>query len=233
MIDLTKFNEFLRAHAARSALELYTEWVVSHGPALWRSSERKTPQRLNEPFWAEYLSLERLLVWERDERTFLCYNASNGLWEPETAQTIKARLSDQIEKADSQWPDCRGINRLNTEGGRSAVIELLRGKIEQRDFFVDRPMAIHCQNTMLRIERGQIIPVPFAAEFRSRNQLTVAYEPQAACPRFLGQLLAPAVSAPNIKLIQKMMGLMLLGKNRSSRSSMDNRVLPSNRFLFL
>jgi P4 family phage/plasmid primase-like protien len=190
--------------------------LEAFGPPLHRN-QQDAPSRLNERFWAEFLAIERILIFEHDERQFYLYNPSNGRYESLTAQVLKAHLSDLLREADLKWGGCYGITTLDTEKARSSIVELTRGIVEKRDFFVNRPWAIHCQNTMLVIEEGQIKPKPFSPHFRSRNQLSVAYEPKKMCPTFQKELLEPAVCQEDIELIQKMFGLMVLGINRPQR----------------
>jgi P4 family phage/plasmid primase-like protien len=196
--------------------ETVRQLIDAFGPPLYRT-EKGLPSRLNERFWSEFLAAERIMIFERDEKQFYVYNHANGLYESLTAQVLKVHLSDLIREANANWGGCHGITKLDTEKARSCVVELTRGVVEKRDFFVNRPWAIHCQNTMLVMEEGEIKPKPFSTDFRSRNQLSVAYEKEAVCPRFLGELLEPAVSKEDIELIPKMLGLMVLGINRPQR----------------
>jgi phage/plasmid-associated DNA primase len=190
--------------------------IDAFGPPSFRN-EKDQPGRLNERFWSEFLALERNMIFERNEKKFYLYNDTNGLYESLTAQMLKVHLSDLLREADAKWGGCQGIARLDTEKTRSAVIELTRGVVERRDFFVGRPWAIHCQNTMLVLEEGKINPKPFSPYFRSRNQLSVAYDQQAICDDFHKKLLDPAVSTEDKLLTQKMFGLMVLGINRPQR----------------
>jgi P4 family phage/plasmid primase-like protien len=190
--------------------------VDAFGPPLYRN-EKNSPSLLNERFWSEFLAHERIMIFERDERQFYLYNPINGLYESLTAQMLKVHLSDLFREADANWDRCHGIATLDTEKARSSIVELTRGVVEKRDFFVNRPWAIHCQNTMLVMEGGEIKPKPFSPYFRSRNQLSVAYEAEAKCLRFQKELLEPAVSQEDRELIQKMFGLIVLGVNRPQR----------------
>ena len=110
-----------------------------------------------------------------------------------------------------------GWGRLNTDHNRRGIVALLRGRVEKRDYFANRPWAIHCQNTMVVMENGIACAVPFSQKFRSRNQLQVCYDHNAKCPRFVEELLQPAVSPDDIALLQKMFGLIVLGVNRPQR----------------
>jgi len=214
--DLVQFTATEKVESSERGEEKIQKLIDAFGPPMHRT-ERGLPSRLNERLWSEFLAFERIMIFERDEKQFYRYNPSNGLYEALTAQVLKVHLSDLIREADVNWEDCHGIVTLDTEKARSPIVELTRGVVEKRDFFVNRPWAIHCQNTMLVMEEGRIKAKAFSPVFRSRNQLSVAYEPDATCPRFLKELLEPAVSKEDIELIQKMFGLMVLGINRPQR----------------
>src|SRR5262249_16047373 len=106
---------------------------------------------------------------------------------------------------------------LDTEHNRRNVISLLRGVVERRDFFRNRPHAIHAANCMLVFENRTIIEKPFAPEFLSRNQLSVSYDSDAVCPRFQKELLAPGLNSDDLAIAKKMFGLLVLGRNRPQR----------------
>lgn len=107
-------------------------------------------------------------------------------------------LSSRIRQAEREWEACAGIGKLDTEQNRRDIVSLLRGVVEKTDFFVNRPHAIHAANCMLIFENGDIVRKPFGPEFRSRNQLTVTYDPKATCNRFETELLGPALDADDL-----------------------------------
>ena len=130
---------------------------------------------LNERFWAELYKAEHQIVHERDEERFYEYEPKNGLWQVCTANTIKTAISDRMR---SLPPKLRppGLLEQDTERNRRNIVALLRGIAEKRDFFVDRPPAIHAANCMVLIDHGRIKTERFDARFRSRNQLVVDYD---------------------------------------------------------
>ena len=205
-----------RRLCSESDEQLFNRLLASYGPPAHRNKEGKLSQ-INERFWAEFLASERIIIHERDEETFYVYAPPNGLYETQTAHAIKAALSDRIRRADREWSQCSGLTRFDTEPNRRNIISLLRGVVEERDFFANRPRAIHTQNYMIVFEGGKPVVKPFSPEFRSRNQLAVHYDPLAQCPRFEKELLAPAMSANDVKLVQKMLGIFLEGVNRPQR----------------
>ncbi len=57
----------------------------------------------------------------------------------------------------------------------------------------------------------------FSPEYYSRNQIPIAFDENAVCPRFLNELLAPALDDEDIEVIQKYFGMCLLGYNYSQQ----------------
>ena len=53
----------------------------------------------------------------------------------------------------------------------------------------------------------------FRSDYHSRNRCNLVYDPQADCPRFKKQLLAPLLEPEDIDLLQKYFGQCLLGRN--------------------
>lgn len=208
-------EEAFPTHSVQPTQNLFADLARQFGAPMY-VTEKGKPSKMNERFWAEYLIGERILIYERDEGRFYVYSPQSGCYQSVTRAALKAHLSDLWTEANN-WAGCNGIKTLDSERARSSIIELASGAAEKRDFFVDRPPAIHCQNVMLQLDNGKVRVTPFGPEFRSRNQLSVAYEPGADCQRFCSELLGPAVSLEDIALAQKMAGLMVLGINRPQR----------------
>ena len=53
--------------------------------------------------------------------------------------------------------------------------------------------------------------------FRSRNGSPIAFDENADCPRFINELLRPALADDDIELLQKFAGQFLLGYNRAQK----------------
>jgi phage/plasmid-associated DNA primase len=193
---------------------LWKKLSAQHGPPGYENEKGKVTG-INERFFAELLAAENRLVHEANEERFYLYNTANGLWERTSVHSLKTKLSDRIRQAKKH---CNlSLRVLDTEHNRRNIISLLRGVVEQRDFFRDRPHAIHAANCMLVFENRSIEPKPFAWEFLSRNQLTVSYEPDAICARFENKLLAPMLGPDDLAVTKKMFGLLALGRNRPQR----------------
>lgn len=145
-------------------------------------------------------------------RAFYLYDDSNGLWIETTSDAMKRNLGDLIFEIGSRL-GCENIAaKERTDGKLTAALNTLRGMTEGR--FDDRPKGIiHCLNGMLDVATG--ILHPFAPSFKSRNQTPFSWEEGAVCPRFISELLRPALNEADIKAIQLYAGLALMGRNLS------------------
>jgi len=198
----------------KTAKNVVAEIVQRFGPPGWLTTKGAC-KGLNERFFAELYKAEHEIIHERNEDRFYEYEPKNGLWQVCTANAIKAAISDRMRSlgAKLQLP---GLEEQDTEHNRRNIVALLRGVTEQRDFFVERPQAIHAGNCMIVIQGGRIKTERFDSRFRSRNQLVVDYDPKAKATRFIHELLRPVAEADR-EVTQKMMGLIVSGRNRAQR----------------
>jgi putative DNA primase/helicase len=194
--------------------DLFKKLSEEYGEPAYRNSRGRIIA-INERFFAELLRAENYIVHEATEDRFYLYCAANGLWERATTHGLKSKLSNRIRQAEVQ---CRTrLRELDTEHNRRNIISLLRGIVERKDYFKNRPHAVHAANCMLVFEKQTFVRKPFAPEFLSRNQLTVTYDSKATCPRFESELLVPALGSDDLVIVKKMFGLLILGRNRPQR----------------
>ncbi len=106
---------------------------------------------------------------------------------------------------------------LRTNNLLSGFADLLRGEVEQRGCFDNRGRVIHVANGMLHLDADPPELRGFAKDYFSRNQCPIIFDEAAECPRFQGELLASALDAEDISLIQRWAGLCLLGRNLTQR----------------
>jgi len=204
------------AAKTNGAQTLFQQLLDEFGVPTHRN-EKGQPSKINERFFAELMARENEIVHDADDQKFYWYTPSNGRWERRSAHALKKLLSSRIRQAEREWEACGGISKLDTEQNRRDIISLLRGVVEKTDFFTNRPHAIHAANCMLVFENGDVVRKPFSPEYRSRNQLSVIYDPAAKSMRFERELLAPALEADDLLTIKKMFGLLVLGRNRPQR----------------
>lgn len=172
---------------------------------------------INEAYWAGLYAAEHVVLYEPDERAFFRYDAETGVYAVISPEAIKDAISYRMLEVSRQDESMRPLENLRTEKNLNAITSRLKGIIEHRHAFTDRPRAVHLANCMLRLDGGDFRPEPFSPEFRSRNRSPISYDPTATCPRFLNELLLPAVHPEDAILLQKMAGLALLGENLIQR----------------
>jgi len=132
---------------------------------------------------------ENTLLYEPDEKIFYAYHADTGLYEVESVDVIRTKISTGCWKRHGSrmcsTPEKRTANTLNN------VISHLRGIVERRGAFTQRQRVIHLANGMIVFNGGEAELRPFSPEFRSRNRSPIAFDENARCERFLNELVLP------------------------------------------
>lgn len=167
---------------------------------------------INESYWAGLYSRENIILHEPDERTFYKYTEANGLFSGETPDRIKHDISAKLFQR-SQEPGMHDLMKFRKDSKLNSVVATLRGITEERGAFENRPQAVHLANCVLGLNPQGFENLPFSPRFKSRNQSPISYDPAARCPRFLNELILPAVHQEDVALLQKMIGQALLGRN--------------------
>src|SRR5262249_34974946 len=150
-------------------------------------------------------------LWEPYERAFYSYNAETGIYEDESADAIKRRLSDRLLEASRQTT-CPWLEKQRSDSRLNSITAHLRGIVECRGAFAQRERRIHLANGIFRLGNGGEL-LPFSPAFVSRNRSPIVFDENAKCERFLNELVIPAVDPEDVVLLQKYAGLCLLGVN--------------------
>lgn len=172
---------------------------------------------INEAYWAALFATENTILHEPDERTFFRYDEGTGIYSVMSPDFIKQGISHRMLEMSRTSDDLSLLEKLRTDRTLNSVVSQLRGIAEHRNAFIERPRAVHLANCMLRFEGRTCLREDFSPEFRSRNRSPIPFDPLAACPRFLNELLLPAVHEEDAVLLQKMAGQCLLGENLTQR----------------
>jgi len=172
---------------------------------------------INEAYWAALYASENTVLHEPDERTFFHYDDATGAYSVISPEAIKDVISYRMLQVSRQEESMRLLENIRNEKNLNAITSRLKGIVEHRDAFTNRPRAVHLANCMLRFEEERCIEADFSPEFRSRNRSPIVFDPTVDCPRFLDELLLPAVHPDDAILLQKMAGQCLLGENLIQR----------------
>ena len=177
--------------------------------------------RLNQEFFPNLAAAQHRMLYENTENQFYIYHENSGLWKFETESKIVSMISDTfIEFFTEFFPLCRDdFLAIKTHGFLKSCIEMLKGRIETNDVFSKiGKKFIHVQNGVIDMSDPSNMSLKsFSYNWYSRNQLPIAYDAKATCPRFINELLAPQLDKDDMLLLQKYCGNIILGGNLIQR----------------
>jgi phage/plasmid-associated DNA primase len=171
---------------------------------------------INEAYWAGLHAAENEVLFEPDERAFYGYRDDTGLFEIESEDALRTKISGRMLEASRQ-AGVFDLQKRRTARTLNSVIAHLRGIVERRGAFAERRKVIHLANGVIAFDGCDAALHPFSPEFRSRHRSPIAFDEHARCERFLNELVLPAVHPEDVELLQKFAGMMLLGHNRAQR----------------
>ncbi len=172
---------------------------------------------INERYWAALYARENRVLFDPDEKSFYRYTAETGLWETITPESIRETISCRILEISREAQQFT-LEIQITQTRLNAVVSALKGIVEQRGAFKVKQRFIHVSNGVIRFaDDGDIQFCGFAPEDYSRNRSPFDFQPDAECPRFLNELIYPAVEPDDADLLQRWAGLALFGYNLPQR----------------
>lgn len=172
------------------------------------------PKGINQMFFASKFAKERNILYEPIEHAFHEYHTGSGLWEYRTDDSVKIKMGEEA----IQFLRKLGLEDLVshcTETLLRQLIALVKGKAEQPNAFQRKRGIIHVANGIIKLNENPNILHGFDPGYFSRNRSNIAVDLYANCPRFIHELLVPAISREDIVLLQKYCGQCLLGYNPS------------------
>jgi len=171
---------------------------------------------INEAYWAGMHAAENEILYEPDEQVFYQYSADSGLYEIESADVVRKKISARMLEASRQ-SNTFDLQKKRSNTTLNSVASHLRGIVERRGVFAEKRRFIHLANGVMVFNEGNIELQSFSPEFRSRNRSPIAFDENATCERFLNELVRPAVHPEDVELLQKFAGMYLLGYNPAQR----------------
>jgi P4 family phage/plasmid primase-like protien len=175
--------------------------------------------RLNQTFIAAKFAFENRVLFEADENRFYIYDDKTGVWEHVTEAAIKTMLLAEI-LAFSRTQDPRLKERFElarTDQLATSIMMVLRGQVERRGAFAQSRRIVHVLNGIIELGAAPPVLRSFSPDYYSRNQIPVVYDPAATCPRFIEELLKPALSDDDIEVLRKWFGGLLIGGNLAQK----------------
>ena len=164
---------------------------------------------LNQNYFAAYTMTTKKLVYS--DGFYWQYDPKTGIWNQVQENQMNNLIGDSIREYGKKC----GLNLARKV--TAAVCRSIRAFMapERNDPFKSKSTRyIHVGNGILVLSNdGTFTLQPFSPDFYSRNQCKINYDPAAKCPRFLNELLSPAISPEDIALLQLYAGQCLLGDN--------------------
>lgn len=192
-----------------------SELIKKYGNPYYYNKHGKA-ESINEGYWAGYHCSRHEEFYEPYEKKFFHYDPTAGLYSPVTPDRIKQEISEYILE---QSKDVPGLEKCRSDKNLNAVANQLRGIVEKTNpFDKTNRRYVHLKNTVLVFDgSGNMKREPFSPNFYSRNQSPIPFDENAKCPRFLNELIKPALKEGDISLMQKYYGQCLLGHNITQR----------------
>ena len=163
---------------------------------------------LNQNFFAAYTQQNQQLIYS--DGYFWKYDPATGLWR----QVADAQMNNLIAASTREFGKQYNVDlssRITASVCRSIKSFM---EPEQPDPFKKHCRYVHVANGVLDFSEDATVTMQaFAPEFYSRNRCEIAYDPEASCPRFIGELLQPAMPEEDIELLQLYCGQCLLADN--------------------
>jgi putative DNA primase/helicase len=180
------------------------------------TNEKGALTGVNEAYWAGLHAAETEILFEKDERAFYEYRAEMGIYEVESEDSIRAKISSRMLEASRQ-ANVFDLQKRRTAKTLNSVVSHLRGIVERQGTFAEKKRVIHLANGVVVFNGAEAELRPFSPDFRSRNRSPIVFDEAARCERFLNELVLPAVHPEDVELLQKFAGMYLLGDNRAQR----------------
>ena len=123
----------------------------------------------------------------------IAIDADTGIYEEESADAIKRRISDRLLKASRQM-NCFELEKQRSDSRLNSIVAHLRGIVERRGAFVQQERRIHLANGVFSFGNGGEL-LPFSPVYVSRNRSPIVFDENAKCDRFLNELVYPGCAS--------------------------------------
>jgi hypothetical protein len=191
---------------------------LEYGPPL--AVPERGAIKINQGFLVGKFLREHDVLYDSITGRFYRYEAASGLWRYTPDVAIQNQFAGDARAL------IREIKATNNGDSRlDAVLfnithplvrnltDSLKGAALRLGAFEKPNRVVHAANGMVDLTERPFAFKPFAKEYFSRNQSPIAFDPATRCPRFLAELVKPALGEDDIRLLQRWGGLALLGRN--------------------
>lgn len=220
------WNTSVSADPVGDENELRIDLENKYGKACQFTASREGSTRLskvNELFYSGlFVAMQPGLVYSIDEERTYFYDPKSGLWKVRSPEQTAVDIQ-RFMLSESQRMGFEELEIKRTMQQARIIHDGIKGIAGAEQVFDFKPDA---RRRVLHFKNGTIPIVDnvmgefsgeFSPDYYSRNQIPIAYDPAATCPRFLNELLGPALPEEtreeDIHLLSMCFGLFLLGVN--------------------
>ena len=197
--------------------DIHPDLVADHGKPFYPEGSRGradfTSIDFNTHYWAARYAHECWVLYDPSEQAFYKYNGSSGIWLREQNE----KLRDDIARFLLRYSRSLGEDTLMIKRSPARLGEMLNMLKVFAQRFPEFPKrdarSLHLRSGMLLLDSSPPVLRPFSPLDYSKFQCPIPYDSTAQCPRFLGELVLPVMSAQDAKMLQHFCGLFLLGRN--------------------
>ncbi|MFA6561192.1 MAG: phage/plasmid primase, P4 family [Verrucomicrobiia bacterium] len=174
------------------------------------------PAHVNQMFVAAKFARDNLILHEPTLNMVYVYDPDTGLWRPKTEASLIVEVGESLR---DMLNECGGGQLLGTrtENLVAQIVCFLKGMVERPDVFQQTRHVIHVGNGVLHMDDDLPTLHLFSPDYYSRNRSEICFDAKAECPRFLNELLLPALPDEDIALLQRYAGQCLIGQNLTQK----------------
>lgn len=182
----------------------------------WEFNHKGTVTRINFPWWAGLIAKESHIIHDPGEDAFYRWDSIDGIYLPESRHQALLMILQRILRAGrdlkrEELQDFTSIKHCET------VRAWMRAIGEVRDPFDHKRPILALNDGVVELASGKIQFRKFDPRYLLCHKANVSYDPKATCPRFLKDFLGPMLPKDDIDLLQRYLGLVLIGQNLVNR----------------
>ncbi len=171
-------------------------------------------KNFNQHYWGMAAMYDKIQVYEPNERVIYRYDTERGLYSPVYDEALQQEIAEYMLIISRKEKIAALTNRSHEK--LNNCLKQVKGLTSRPGIFETgrEKEYLHFENEMLELETMKL--KPFSPDYYSRNQCPFKYEPGAQCPKF-NEFINSAMSPDDALIVQKYMGVCLLGVNLPQR----------------
>ncbi len=187
---------------------------LENGPLLFIEGDKV---QTNLPALAEKFAADHSVAYSTERNSFFVYDTGEGVWVKETNHDIMWLVSSFVKSIAFEKKAIVLLTK-RTPALVKSIMAFAQGCAPMGSPPPSSAQLVAVANGVLDLSGKEPVLLPHRKEYYFTSKIPVAYDPEAKCPRFLAELLEPALpDKDDIGLLQRDWGRMLVPGNRAQR----------------